>query len=73
MALNIAYSLCIRSIWKISLRRIWLFVYTSLRWDVISYLRSFEKKVLLYKPLPLSWMTGLIGYITGKSPQFLNP
>jgi hypothetical protein len=26
----------------------------------------------LYKPLPLSWITGLIGYFSNKMPTFLN-
>ena len=31
-----------------------------------------EKKIHLYKPLPLSWITGVIGYFSNKMPQFLN-
>jgi hypothetical protein len=26
----------------------------------------------LYKPLPLSWITGLIGYFSNKMPLFFN-
>lgn len=38
----------------------------------LKLLFSYNKKIHLYKPKPLSWITGIIGYITNKLPQFIN-
>ena len=34
---------------------------------------SHERTIHLYKPLPISWITGVIGYLLGNVAEYQNP
>lgn len=34
---------------------------------------SHERTIYLYKPLPMSWLTGFFGYLMGNVAEYSNP
>jgi len=37
------------------------------------FFASHERTVYLYKPLPMSWLTGFFGYLIGNVAEYSNP
>ena len=40
--------------------------------DSFYFKLSHERTVYLFKPKPISWITGIIGYILNKNPEILD-
>lgn len=61
-----------RLFWKTHCRGLWNGAFAHLEW-LVNHLNSHERFVYLYKPEPISKITGLIGYLKYELPTFLSP